>query len=130
MEKACGWKRREIPSLPARTPSLIPGSVLRGAYRSRLDVNTFHAYIVGMESMQYTIRGILPWMDERLRAKAKKERKSLNAVAVEILMRGLNPDNPEPEYHDMDDLIGTWVHDPDTDEALASMDTIDEELWR
>jgi hypothetical protein len=95
-----------------------------------LDVNARNAYIVGMDSMQYTIRGILPWMDERLRAKAKRERKSLNAVAVEILMRGLNPDNPEPEYHDMDDLIGSWVHDPATDEALASMNTIDEELWR
>jgi hypothetical protein len=83
-----------------------------------------------MESMQYTIRGILPWMDERIRAKAKRERKSLNTVAVEILMRGLDPDVAEKEFHDMDDLIGTWVHDPETDEALASMDTIDEELWR
>ena len=96
----------------------------------RLDMNARIAYIVGMKSMQYTIRGILPWMDERLRAKARRERKSLNAVAVEALMRGLNPDNLEPEYHDMDDLIGSWVHDPETDEALSSMDTIDEELWR
>jgi hypothetical protein len=30
----------------------------------------------------------------------------------------------------MDDLIGTWVHDPETDQALASMDTVDEELGR
>jgi len=65
-----------------------------------------------------------------LRAKAQREHKSLNAVAIETLMRGLGTETGEIEYHDMDDLIGSWVHDPACDQALASMDVIDEELWR
>jgi hypothetical protein len=87
-------------------------------------MNARNAYIVGMEGMQYTIRGILPWMDERLRAKTKREGKTFNAVPVEILMHDLSPNNPEPEFHNMDDLIGSWVHGPDMDEALASMDAV------
>ena len=28
------------------------------------------------------------------------------------------------------DLIGTWQHDPDTEQALADQDVVDLELWR
>jgi len=105
-------------------------SNLNRAVYPEVDMHAKYAYIVGMNSLQYTIRGILPWMDERLRAIAKREGKSLNTATVDALMRGLDPNPTEQEHHDMDDLIGTWVHDPGTEEALASMDTIDDEIWR
>ena len=39
--------------------------------------------------MQYTLRDIPPPVDAELRRRAKAEGKSLNAVAIEILIRGL-----------------------------------------
>jgi hypothetical protein len=31
---------------------------------------------------------------------------------------------------DLSDVVGTWEDDPAFDEAIASQDTIDEEMWR
>jgi hypothetical protein len=36
-----------------------------------------------------------------------------------------------PRVHaDLDDLIGTWVDDPEFDKAIEEQDQIDEEKWR
>jgi len=43
-----------------------------------------------MECMQYTIRGIPPYLDAGLRGYAKREEKSLNAVLLEMLEKGLS----------------------------------------
>ena len=58
----------------------------------------------------------------------KKTHESLNTILPDALSKGLNADG-NVEYHDMDDLSGTWVADPDIDAALASFNEIDEELW-
>jgi len=89
-------------------------------------VNAFFAYTEYMK--QYTIRNIPDNLDRTARKKAAKDRQSLNSVLLEALSKGLNVDG-DVEYHDMDDLAGTWVSDPDTDAVLKEFDVIDGELW-
>ncbi len=70
--------------------------------------------------IQYTIRGITEHMDRTLRRTAAQQGKSLNAVVLDSLTR----------YHDLDDLAGTWIHDPEFDRAIAATDVIDDDLWQ
>jgi len=95
-----------------------------------LDMQAYYAYSACMKTIQYTIRGVPERVDALLRTQARKEHKSLNTVAVEILARGIGIGDEEPEFHDMDDLVGTWVEDPEFDAAVKVMDSIDEELWK
>ena len=44
---------------------------------------------------------------------------SLNAAAIEALQAGLGLSEDPVEFDDLDDLIGTWQHDSETDQALA-----------
>ena len=77
---------------------------------------------------QYTIRKIPQHLDRIAREKSKETHESLNTVLLDALSKGLDIDGTM-EYHDMDDLAGTWVEDPDIDAALASFNEIDEDLW-
>ena len=79
---------------------------------------------------QYTIRRIPASVDRMLRERASTAGKSLNAAAIEALQAGLGLSEAPIEFDDLDDLIGTWQHDPDTDQALADQDIVDSELWR
>jgi hypothetical protein len=79
---------------------------------------------------QLTIRGVPRQLGARLREKARQERRSLNAVAVEALARCSGLGDAEVRYTDLDDLAGTWVKDLAFDKAVADMDRIDEELWK
>ena len=87
---------------------------------------TLYAYNVGM--IQYTIRKIPKYLDQVAREKSKKTHKSLNTILLDALSKGLDTSGIM-EYHDMDDLAGTWAADPDIDAGLASFDIIDEDLW-
>jgi plasmid stability protein len=80
--------------------------------------------------MQYTIRNIPKPIDRALRAKARKERKSLNQAAIEALSSGLNVTNQPKKYRDLSDLAGTWIEDPEFDKAIEAQDQIDPEMWR
>jgi plasmid stability protein len=81
------------------------------------------------KTAQYTIRGVPAFVDRALRARAKKEDKSLNQLALEALQQALGLDKPKA-HTDLDEFIGTWVEDPEFDKAIAEQDQIDEELWR
>jgi hypothetical protein len=83
-----------------------------------------------MKTMQYTIRNVPEHIDRLIRLRAKKSLKSLNAVLLEALERGIGASDESMEYHDLDDLIGTWVHDPDFDTAMEAFESIDEALWK
>jgi len=85
-----------------------------------------------MKDTQYTIRGIPKGVNSRIRDKAKKEGKSLNKVVIEALTRGLGLTDLDvsPKYNDLDDLVGTWVEDPDFDVAIKAMDQVDPGLWQ
>ena len=83
-----------------------------------------------MQMVQYTIRRVPASVDRMLRERARTEGKSLNEAAIEALQAGLGLSEDTIEFDDLDDLIGTWQHDPDTDQALADQDVVDVELWR
>ena len=78
---------------------------------------------------QYTIRKVPEYIDRIARDESKKKHSSLNSVLLEALSKGLDADK-QIEYHDMDDLAGTWVTDPEIDAALAAFSEIDEYLWK
>jgi plasmid stability protein len=79
---------------------------------------------------QLTIRRVPRAVAARLREQARREGKSLNTVAVEALAVGAGLSTEPARFTDLDDLIGTWVADPAFDEAMAAMDSVDEESWR
>jgi len=66
-----------------------------------------------MHTTQYTIRGIPEGVDDSLRRRAKREGKGLNRAALEALERGLGLTEEEQQFHDLDELSGTWVADPE-----------------
>lgn len=83
-----------------------------------------------MKNTQYTIRGIPEKINTKIRKKAKEEGKSLNKVVIEALSCGLGLTDVPHQYNDLDDLIGTWVEDPEFDAAVKAMDQVDPDLWR
>ncbi len=75
---------------------------------------------------QLTIRDVPGPVHSRLRETARREGRSLNAVAVEALRRGVGLGSEEERFSDLDDLAGTWQEDPAFDRAIAEMDRVDE----
>jgi hypothetical protein len=82
------------------------------------------------QTEQFTIRGVPERIGARLRQVARQEGRSINAVAVEALARGIGLTEEEQVFTDLDDLAGTWVEDLGFDRALAEMDKVDEDLWK
>ncbi len=82
-----------------------------------------------MERHQVTIRRVPERVKQLLKELAKREEKSLNQIMLEVLERGLGLAGEEIVYHDLDDLAGTWVEDPEFDKAIEEQHRIDPELW-
>lgn len=76
----------------------------------------------------YTLSAIPDHVERELRRRALEERKDVNSVILESLERGLGLRNDV--HTDLDFLIGSWQGDPAFDEAVATFETVDEELWR
>ena len=87
-------------------------------------------YIACTMSTQYTIRAVPDAVDRAVRQRAGREAKSLNAVVVEALARGLELDAKSTEHTDLDHLIGTWQEDPEFDRAIAGFEHVDEDAWK
>lgn len=83
-----------------------------------------------MERHQVTIRRVPERVKQLLKELAKREEKSLNQIILEVLERGLGLSGEEIVYHDLDDLAGTWVEDPEFDKAIEEQHRIDPELWK
>lgn len=82
-------------------------------------------------TVQYTVRSVPAHVDQALRRRARKERKSLNEVLRNALIREAEGAGlPERVYTDLDDLAGSWVDVPGFDEAIQAQDRVDETLWR
>ncbi len=64
-----------------------------------------------MKCKQYTLRAIPDAIDSTLRRLAKNEGKSLNAIAIKALARGLELDAKPVQHTDHDALIGSWQED-------------------
>lgn len=80
--------------------------------------------------MQYTLRNISKQTDRALRLKAKAEGKSLNAVAVELLERGLGLNGQPRVYHDLDDLFGSGPLEPVVLKAIHENNAVNPDGWR
>jgi hypothetical protein len=93
-------------------------------------MNAQLAYNGGMTSIQYTIRGVSQRLDARIRERASRERKSLNQTVLDVLKTGAGLAEEVARYEDLDDLAGTWVHDPEFDKAIEEMHRVDPELWK
>lgn len=81
-------------------------------------------------SVQYTLRGIPPAVDDALRRAAAKSGQSLNELAVEVLARGLGLDAAAGSRHDWSRYARTWVEDPQFDEAIKDFERIDPADWK
>ena len=80
-----------------------------------------------------TIRGIDPAIDSGLRKRAEESGDSVNTTILKLLRKALqiNREKPFPEYHDLDDLAGTWDEKERAEfEKLQNGFTkIDKDLW-
>jgi plasmid stability protein len=83
-----------------------------------------------MKKIQYTIRQIPPRMDALIKERALAEGKSVNNAVLDLLKEGLGMDERRIRYSDLDDLAGTWVHDPEFDRFLEEIDRVDPEIWK
>lgn len=80
--------------------------------------------------MQYTLRDIPPILDSELRRRAQTEGRSLNAIAIEAMVRGAGLGETLLRQRDLSDVAGTWKEDRDFDEVIADQDRIDERQRR
>ncbi len=91
------------------------------------------AYHAGMDkkasSAQFTIRGVPARLESALRERARREGRSLNAVVLDSLAAGAGVSAQEVIHEDLDDLVGTWVEDPDFDRAILAQDQVDDQAW-
>ena len=82
------------------------------------------------DCMQYTLRRIPKQVDAALRRRAKRERKTLNQVALEALAEGLGVLEETKKRRSVADLVGARRKDPELEAALEDQRRIDPELWR
>ena len=80
--------------------------------------------------MQYTLRDIPPSLDSELRRRARREQRSLNALAIELLSRALGLTERPLKRRSVRDMLGTWKKDPGFDRAVKDFERVDEELWK
>ena len=78
-------------------------------------------------AVQYTVRGIPPEVDARLRQIAAQRKLSLNQVIVDEL---IHVTGGRRKRADFSDLVGKWTPDPAFDEILAAQRQIDPDQWR
>lgn len=80
--------------------------------------------------VQYTLRQIPGALDEALRKKSRKEGKSMNQTAIEVLGIGLALNGDFIVHRDLDFMVGSWVEDSKFDEAVRAQDRVDPKLWK
>jgi plasmid stability protein len=80
--------------------------------------------------MQYTLRNIPPSVDRALRERARREGRSLNELAVDLLRRALGLSEKRVRHRSVRDIRDTWREDPAFDAAIADQDRVDAELWK
>ena len=75
----------------------------------------------------YTVRGVPGEVDEALRRKAKRAKKSLNRLIVEELTSATVGKGKKADYSD---LVGRWKKDLGFDQTIASQRQIDWDKWK
>ncbi len=96
-----------------------------------LDMLAMQAHTVCMTNIQYTLRSIPSRLDQRLRSRAARNGKSLNALVIETLSRAEGLDGPKQAHADLDWFVGGKKLDSGMfDEILREQRAIDPTLWR
>jgi hypothetical protein len=82
--------------------------------------------------MTLTIEKLPDSLNKALHQKAIAEGRTVQDVAVDAIARGLNVGNTNvsPKKGDWSEFIGSWVEDPEFDEAMKDFEKIDPELWK
>jgi len=81
-------------------------------------------------SMQYTLRRIPREVDAALRRRARRDGKTLNEVAVEVLAEGLGLVVEPKRRRSVRDILGAAPRDRELEAALESQRLVDPELWK
>lgn len=84
---------------------------------------------MGVKAHQYTIRNVSPKVHRALRAKALARGVSVNTLLLQLLEAEAGFAAQPKTYDDLDDLIGTWVHDEKVDRALREQRQVDPRDW-
>jgi hypothetical protein len=85
------------------------------------------AYTIGMESIQYTIRGIPEELDRKLRQEARETGTSVNKLVLETLKKAKLPTSLP--YHDLDwFFLSDNEVDEEEDAALRWLNSLPRDL--
>jgi len=80
--------------------------------------------------MQYTLRNIPKSLDRLLRQRAKSDGKSLNAIALEALSRGLGVGDQAIQHTDLDWFLGKGSLEDAVLNAIKEQDVIHPDDWK
>lgn len=95
-----------------------------------VDLYAYIVYIVGMSTVQYTIRGIPKDVDAMIRKRAVREGKSFNKTVVDIIQAEVTGSATLPTATIFDKLRGANLLDAGFDEAIADQSRIEPDLWK
>ena len=81
---------------------------------------------------QFTIRGIEPEIEEKIRQIARRNRQSINHVLKEIIRKEFGAGRPLPRAATLKQLAGRWSREEaaEFERAIESCEQIDEDMWR
>lgn len=82
-----------------------------------------------------TVRNLPPAVEKAVRAKAKRERLSLNKAVVRLLEEATGEATDEPKkavHHDLDRFFGGWTREEAEafDRALQQQRQIEPDMWK
>lgn len=77
-------------------------------------------------AIQYTVRGVPSEVDRALRDRATRQRRSINQVIIDELIKATVG---RRQVADFSDLVGRWQPDPAFDEIVGGQRTIDPGDW-
>ena len=81
-----------------------------------------------MKCMTLTLSNIPSEVERELQRRAQAEGRSVDELAARLLIDAVGA---RPfAASDFNDIIGTWISDPQVEEALRDQDRIDPDLWR
>ncbi|MEI6790397.1 MAG: hypothetical protein WCK42_04365 [Myxococcaceae bacterium] len=80
--------------------------------------------------MQYTIRQVPSSLDHQLRHLAQINKRSLNRILLDLITHAVEGSKKPTLHHDLDRFIASWVHDPETEEALIGQRQIVPGDWQ
>jgi hypothetical protein len=81
-----------------------------------------------MSGIQYTIRGVPEELDTVLRQEAAEYGKSLNSLLIDKIAESCKLQQI-PRTNGLEKFAGTWIDDPEFDEAMKDHDIVHPQEW-